>query len=288
VGASSSIGATTITVASGTGLVAGLALKVGSGATSEYAQVGVGYTTGTSVPVVGGGAGGGLLYAHTTSDAVVAASTHVFKQSINPSDRATYSITIFDTLTTVGYSGAALSDLDIKIDPKSAVTLSSKFKSFQGVPQSSMTPAYTARPPILGWQWLMTNAGASSTRGTSYDLKIKRKIDVIHSSDGIQSPREIFQGALDVDGSYKAIYENQTDLNLFLQYIQTPVTATLQQPVAAGGSSLTLTTSKSGFTKGKREWQTYVEASFSLSGIYNSTDAGILTATLTNFQSTAY
>ncbi len=278
---STSIGATSISVAAS--IAATSIISIGSGALQEYATVSAVSGSGPYILTVSA-----LTKAHASAVPVVSASSHSFRQSIDPADRATFSLTIFDTLTTRSYSGAAISDLDIKIDPKNAVTLQSKMKSFQNVSASAMTPAYTALPPALGWQWTMTNSGASTNRGLSMDMKVKRKLDVIHASTGVQSPRDIFQGALDVEATYKALYENQTDLNEFLNYLQEPVTATMTQPLAAGGSILTLTMSKAGFHKGKRAWQDYVEADFSMSGIYNSTDGGLLSATLTNFVTSAY
>lgn len=287
--ASTLVGATSISTA--VSIPVGTIVKVGTGVAVEYAKVtatsGTGpynltITTADSGPVVG------LVNAHASADPVVAASTHTFKQDVT-APKATYSLTVFDTLATYGYSDCVFSDLQIKIDPKAAVTLNTKAKSFPAAPQTAMTPAFTPLPPALGWQWLMTNAGASSDRGLSYDVTIKRAVDVIHSSDGTQGPREIFQGALEADGSYKAIFENTSDLNLYLKYLQMPATAKLQQPVSAGGASLDLTMSKSGWSKGTRDWGSdYVQASFSLSGIWNTTDGGSIAAVLKNFQTTAY
>ncbi len=231
----------------------------------------------------------GLTKAHAAAVPVVASSTHTFKQSINPALKATYSLTVYDTLTTLGYTDVVWSDFGIKIDPKASIMCSVKAKCLPGVSQSVMTPTYTSLTPLLGWEWIMQNAGAASTRGLSYDLSLKRAIDVIHSSDGTQGPREIFQGAITADGSYKALFENQTDLNLYANYLQLPASAVMQQPIAAGGASLALTMSKSGWYKGKREWgAAEVEASFSLSGIYNATDGGVVSAVLTNFLTAAY
>lgn len=290
--ANSLAGATTL---SSTASIAALTyIKVGTGAAIEYAYVtavsGIGPYTLTVTTVVGQTVG--LVNAHSSADPLIASSSHKFAQSSVPSTKATYSLTVYDTVGTLGYAGAAMSDLAIKIDPKAAVTFDVKYTTFPGVTQSAMTPTYTALPPLLGWEWNMTNAGGSSTRGLSLDYAIKRAVDPVHSSDGIQSPREIFQGALEADGTYKAIFENTTDLNLYLNYTQTPTTATLQQPASGTngiGASLGLTLSKSGYFKGKRDLSSnYVQADFSLSGIYNATDGGALTATLVNFQSAAY
>ena len=64
---------------------------------------------------------------------------------------------------------------------------------------------------------------------------------------------------------------------------------TAQQPVVRGGQSLALTSSKSAWTKGKRELsQPYAQADFSISGVANTVDGGAVQATLLNWQTTAY
>lgn len=287
----SSIGATTLP---STASIPALSyISVGTGASQEYAYVtavsGAGPYNLTVTTVVGQTVG--LTKAHIATDPLVSQTTHTFKQSPTAA-KATYSLTVYDTSTgtpTLGYTGAAFSEVGVKIDPKGAVSLTSKLKALPGTSQSTPTPSYTALPPVLGWQWAMTNAGGSSTRGLTFDLSLKRAVEAIHSSNGVQAPREIFQGALDADGTYKAIFENLTDLNLFTNYTQTPTTATLLQPAVFGGASLALTMSQSGWFKGKRDLASaYVQASFSLAGIYNATDAGSVSAVLKNFQTASY
>jgi hypothetical protein len=260
-----------------------------SGGTNlEYIQIGTvsgsgPYTANVTTPSTG------TQFAHTAAGgSAISQSTHTFKQ--NPTAAQTsWSLTKYDVFESRGFPGCKLSELSIKIDPKAAVTASAKFTGWLSAVQSNPTPTFSTVTPGLGWQWTMTNAGGSSTRGLTYDVMVKRPIEAIHSSDGVQNPREVFLGVLEADGTYKAIYESDADLNLYLQYLQQPATATITQPVTAGGSVLTFTTSKSGWYKGKVDLSTvYVSADFSLSGIYNTTDNGAFSATVTNYVSTAY
>lgn len=285
---SSSIGATSLSVAAS--IASGTYIQIDTATNLEYAKVT--NVTGSgpyTLTVTGAGLTGGLLNAHASSVAVVSTTTHTFKQNALAA-KATYSLTVDDTAGNVlGYTAATASDLQIKIDPKAIVSANLKMISMPGVTQSGITPTYTSVAPNLGWEWVMTNAGGTSDRGLTYDVTVKRAVEAIHSSNGVQAPREIFQGALEADGSYKALFSNNTDLNLYLQYTQTPTTATVTQPVAQGGMSLALTMSKSGWFKGKRDYSgSYVQADFSLSGIWNSTDSGSVSAVLNNYQTTAY
>lgn len=265
------------------------------GANTEYVQVGTVSGAGPfTAPITSPATG--TLYAHTAAGgSVTSQSTHTFKQ--NPTAaQSSWSLTKYDVATNAlgtavrGFPGCKIAECAIKIDPKAVMTFSTKYTGWLSAEQTpNPTPTFSSAIPGLGWEWTMTNAGGSSTRGLTYDLTVKRPAEAIHASTGTQQPREVFQGVLEADGTYKAIFENDTDLNLYLNYTQLPATATITQPVTSGGSVITLTTSKSGWFKGKVDLSTvYVSADFSLSGIYNSTDGGAIQATVTNFVSTAY
>lgn len=293
--AASTVGATSISTTAS--IPAGSVIKIDTAANIEYAVTGTPTGTGPyTIPlltVAGGTTPLALTIAHSSGAAVTTQTTHTFKQT-TASRPPSFSITVNDTVDTRGWVGCAISDLGIKIDPKGTVTFNPKFAGFPEGSQTTFTPSYTSTQPLLGWQWTMTNAGGSSTRGLTYDLALKRAAEVIHSSDGTQAPREVFTGGLESDGQYKAIFESLVDMNLFLNYTQTATSATLTQPPQAGGTqiggaSLTLTMSQSGYHKATRDLsQTYVQASFDLSGIANTTDSGVVQAVLKNFSTAAY
>ncbi|MEZ0066678.1 hypothetical protein ABIA32_002690 [Streptacidiphilus sp. MAP12-20] len=282
-------------VSSAVALPAGTVVKVGTGLALEYAwtdgaATGAGPYTSNVTTVLGrtGVNRVGLLNAHTSGDPVLTTTLHTFKQ--NPAIALpTYSFTYFDTVGYISCSYGRFSDLQIKIDPKGAISFSSKAMSFPSVPASLVAPAFSPYDPLMGWSWNMTSGGASSTRGLSYDATIKRAVEAIQASDGTQAPREVFAGAIEYSGTLKAIYENGLDLNLYLQNTQLPFIVSAQQPVVRGGQSLTVTSSKSAFTKGKRDLsQPYAQADFSIDGIANTTDGGVLQVALANWQTTAY
>ena len=280
----STAGATSISTAAT--IPVGSTIAIDTGTLLEYATTGTPSGSGPyTIPIVTPSTG--LMNAHASGVTVVAQSKHVFKQST--AALPSYSLTVYDTTQTLGYAGLKWTDLGIKIDPKATVTFSLKALALPGTVQSSAAETYSQYMPALGWAWTQTQNAVATTRGLTLDLTVKRAGEAINSSDGTQAPREIFVGAIESDGTYKAIFENQTDLNLFLQYSQQPIVATVTQPLSAGGQSLALTMSKSGWTTGKRDLsQSYVQASFALSGIYNTTDGGAVQATLMNFQTSAY
>jgi hypothetical protein len=288
---STTAGATSISTAASIPL--GSTIMIDTGVKTEYATTGTPTGSGPyTIPIATPSTG--LTNAHNSAATVVSQTTHTFKQSAATA-KPTYSLTQSNVLEAWGYTGQMLSDVSIKVDPKGIVTVGAKYMGWiPSIQAGPFTPAFTQPAPLLGWQLAMTNAGATSTRGLSYEMTLKRPIEAIHASNGSQQPREVFSGVLDADISYKAIYENDTDYNLYLQALQNnPTTMSLVQPVGAGvnaaGSSLTLTTTQGGWSKGKPDVSgTYVTADFDISGIYNATDSGSVQAVLKNFVSAAY
>lgn len=288
---SSIAGATSISTAAS--IPVGSTIMIDTGTKVEYATTGTPtgsgpYTIPIATPTTG------LTYAHNSAVAVVSQTTHTFKQSATQA-KPTYSLTQSNVYEAWGYAGCMLSDVSIKVDPKGIVTCGAKYMGWIPTVQAGpFTPAFSQPAPLLGWQFAMTNAGATSTRGLSYEMTLKRPIEAIHASNGSQQPREVFSGVLDADIAYKAIYENDNDYNLYLNALQNnPTSMSLVQPVGAGvdaaGSSLTLTTTQGGWSKGKPDVSgTYVTADFDISGVYNATDSGSVQAVLKNFTASAY
>lgn len=281
------VGATSISTAAT--IPAGTTIAIDTAANLEYAITGTPSGSGPyTIPITT--PAGGLAKAHNSAVTVLGQTTHTFKQSTTVA-KPTYSLVDSNVYETWGYPGMMLSEVDIKIDPKGMVTLGYKATGWIGVVQTGLTaPTFTTVQPMLGWQWAMTNAGGSSTRGLSYELNLKRDIEAIHASNGTQQPREVFTGVLDADVKYKAIYENDTDYNQYLQALQTsPTSAVVTQPLSQGGASLTLTNTQPATTKGTYDKSgTYVTLDAEISGVYNATDAGAIQVILKNWSTSAY
>lgn len=280
-----------MSISTGLSIPTGSTIMIDTGGKLETATTGVPSGSGPyTIPIVTPAAG--LTYTHASAATVVSQTTHTFKQSAS-TPKPTYSISEFNGLEVWGYTGCMLSDVSIKVDPKAICTVDAKFTGWIPTIQSA-TPAFSELAPLLGWQFTMTNAGAASIRGLSYTMDLKRPTEAIHASNGTQQPREVFSGVLDADITYKAIYENDTDYDLYLNALQNnPTSMVLTQPVGvgvnAGGCSLTLTTTQPGWSKGKPDMSgTYVTADFTINGIFNATDGGSVQAVLRNWTTTSY
>ena len=282
--ANCAVGATaltlTVTVPSGV-----IQISDAAGANLEWVQVTV---VGTNATVTSPATG--TRFAHTAAGgSVISQSTHVFTQNRTfATTWPTYSMTTDDGQDQMGWPGCVMSDLSMKIDPKGFLTFAPKYEGFPSATQSTFAYAASTSQPVVGWTWTVSNPGAS-TRGLTMDFTFKRALEAIHSSDGTQGPREVFPGALELDGTYKAVYDSANDMNLFRQYLQGVTTHLLTSPVTSGGQTIQVTMSKSGYTTGEADVATlYVSLAQNVSGIGNTVDSGVTTVTLKNYVSTAY
>jgi hypothetical protein len=287
--ATTTVGATSISTA--LSIPSGSTVRIDTGTKTEF------FTSGTptgagpfTIPITAvGGGGTTLTQGHTSGVAVQSAATHTFAQDQRATVIPSYSLTAFDKIETRGYPGCIESDLGIKIDPKGAVSADAKWMGFPSATQGNVASGYTNAQPFLGWQWGVILGGVASTRGITGDWTFKRATEAVHASDGTQGPREIWPGAIELDYKLKAIFENNTDFNQFLGYQDLVIVNTLTQPLAFGGSVLTITSSKQKYIKFAPDFSgTYLAADIDASAAFNATDNGVCTVTLTNFINTAY
>lgn len=289
----SAVNATSLSLTASVASNSTIQISDATGLNLEWVSVGTVTGSGpyTAPVVVGGGSGGNSTrYAHTAAGgSVISQSSHVFTQVRTFSTVwPTYSFTTDDGQDQLGWPGCVCSELSIKIDPKGYITMAPKFTGFPSATQSTFAYAASATQPIVGWGWTVSNPGAS-TRGLTMDFTFKRASEIIQASDGTQAPREVFAGAMEIDGAYKAVYDSANDMALFKAYTQGVTTHKVAQPVTTGGQSLQITMSKSGYTTGEADTgQPYLQLTQAVSGIANATDAGTVTATLVNYQTAAY
>jgi len=264
-------------------------LQVGTGTTLEYAQAGTPTGAGPYlVPIASG-----LQYAHAAGDPAQSQAAHLFQQ-----DRTTttawpsYSLTTDDGVDQLGWPGCCLGRVRLQIHDTGYARLVSDWSGWPPATVATFPEAQSTAQPFAGWSWAITTAGGTSTRGVSLDLALTRPLDIVLTCDGSQAPYVISPGAMRVAGSYKAIYDTPQDLNLYREAIQQPAVWTLTQPPLLGGASIAVTLSLSGWTAGAVSLEeTYVSASYKLSGIANLADSpsyGVSSVSLANFTQAPY
>jgi hypothetical protein len=269
---------------------AGAVLMLGSGDTLEYAEIGTPTGSGPySCPVVLPASG--LLYAHDSGDAAASQATHVFSQQGAGGVFAwpMFSLTMDDGTGPLGWPGCVFGSLAINLSKDGTGSLQASCSGFPPAAQDTFTYDASPAQPMQGWQWVITQDGTASTRGLSMALTLTRALQVQPCINGQQAPLIIWPGPLKADGSYSAIFEDDSDLGLYVSGAQQSCVHTVTQPVLAGGCSLSLTMPRSGWWDGEASQEdVYLSARFSLSGIADPPGGAAFTATLVNFWQSAY
>jgi hypothetical protein len=266
---------------------AGAVLMLGSGAALEYAQAGTPTGSGPyTVPLTTP-----LRFNHPDGDAAVSQSQHVFTQN---QEGPTYSwprwsLTCDDGTGPLGWPGTVVSSLAVKISSDGTAKLTASASGFPPAAVETFAWEGTAAQPAYGWSWAVTTGGGASTRGQQMDLTLHRDLGICPTVSGQQQPLGIWPGPLQADGTYTAIFEDDSDLSQFTSGIQDPVVHSLVQPVLAGGCSVTLTMPRSGWIAGEPVTAgDYLAATFQLSGIAQPAGGAAFTATVLNYVQSAY
>jgi hypothetical protein len=287
--ATAAVGATSISLDAEP--AAGAVLMLGTAGTNlEYAQIGTPtgagpYLCPVTLPVAG------LVNEHPAGDPAVSQASHQFAQvgAAGVFGPASYSLTMDDGTGPLGWPGCVFGGLTITLNKDGYGSLRA---SCSGMPPSTQdTFSYDASPmqPMAGWQWAITNGGSASTRGLAMTLRLSRVLQVTPAVNGQQAPVGIYPGALKIRGNYSAIFEDQSDMELYVAGQQDPCMHTMTQPTLAGGCSLTLNMPRSGWWDGEANpADTYLAATFSLAGIADPVGHGAFTATLVNYVQSAY
>ena len=295
-------------LALGAGPAPGTVLMVGAGDTLEYVQIGT--PAGTSCPTLTP-----LRFRHLAGEPVVSQSVHTFsQQQLGPTFAwPRYSLTMDDGTGPLGWPGCVFGSLQLVIGMDGLVKLRAACHGFppavlstdvydeaggdildeagNDIEDTSSAVAYdaTAAQPVYGWAWQITQGAGNSTRGLAMDLTLHRELQITPTVSGQQAPLGIWPGPLQADGTYTAIFEDETDISVFQAGTQAGVTHSLVQPVLAGGCSVALSMPRAGWWDGEADPSgDYLAAKFSLSGIAEPAGGTAFTATLVNYWQQAY
>ena len=181
------------------------------------------------------------------------------------------------------FAGMCLSELKLSWDVESKlVTYAAKGVSMGSVAAGSTpTAAPSSVPPMAAWRALM-GIGGPASGGTldptcvSFELTLKRKVDLVYGMQNSQDPIVIQRGPMACDGKAKFVATNEVPLNHMINNTQPQVQILMDNGiVGAGQRGLTVNFQQASFLnakldEGKQATQWDVE----IDGIANSTDAG--------------
>lgn len=176
------------------------------------------------------------------------------------------------------YTNAKMSELVIKWDPKTNLTWTGKALSNGSIVVANPTSSFSAIGPQAAWQASATIAGTILPQVLMMDVTFKRQqIDGIFTMQGVQTPYQIFAGALACTGNLSFIIENDTQMTQYLNSTQPTVLMTLTNGTGANQVQVQVQITKANFESGWKYKQTgtagFVEVGGPFKGIATTTDA---------------
>jgi hypothetical protein len=137
----------------------------------------------------------------------------------------TYTLSDYDAIDTRQFPGYVFSDLDFKFSADNLATISVKGLGLPALNNATKpVSSYSALPPIAGWTGAISIGGAVNDSVMECDVTIKRALTVINTVDNQKGPRNIFGGAVSVDGKLTIVAEDDSALLAYLNNTQPSLT----------------------------------------------------------------
>jgi hypothetical protein len=187
-------------------------------------------------------------------------------------------IFVYDGFNTRLFAGAKCSEVQLKYSPDQNLSYTSKWMAFQSMVVSNPTVSFTSLTPQGAWQASASINSVIVPNVLSADFTVKRDtMDAIQTMDGSQQATVIWAGPLSTTGNMMTTMEDDTNLNLYLNNSQPPVSFTLTNGTGASQVQAQLQMTKCQLTDA---WQPtitggkgYVEMGGPVSAVANTTDA---------------
>lgn len=250
------VGATSLTVTSGTGFATSQNVQVAAGATAETVKLT--NVSGTTLTF----ANNPLRFAHSTAAAVHTVTgpyTHNFAALNSGSGQPpTHTATDYTTLTpTVGaraYPSLCVAQLDFTGNSEQLFTAKVTGNSWVSAP-AGQTPTNTTNfvVPMPNWRSTVTVGGVQVFNVSEWQLTIKRQLQVYWTNQGFQNPYIIARGPLDVTGSLSySVAQDETPLTNMLNNTQPTLSIVINNGLSSTNQlQYTFAVNKCAFIKAK-------------------------------------
>lgn len=274
----STIGATTISAAAS--ITANTYIQIDTGLVAEVRQVtavsGTGpYTLTLDTP---------LYYAHASGSTVqpLTAGTYIHTFSLAANQPPSWTLTTYDGVQQEQFPGCVAEQLELKFTPDAGLTYTTSFVGFPSATATGAVQTYSTTVPFLGWEANLQIGGVSEPTLVDFTATIKRdKVEPIFGSNNSQTPRVIFASTLEHTGKMTFAFENEAQVNNFLNNTQPSINITLTEPNSGG--TLVITVSKASFDKAVKNFsKEYIELEIDYEALFNATDNGPGTIAVTN------
>ena len=212
-------------------------------------------------------------YAKTGSTAPY---SHTIAQKNNGLGQATsYTLTDFNGYNARAFAGMQGESFELKFNAEGLLEYTCMMKGWGSATATTPTPSFGSVPQVPVWTGTTTLGGTTVARLADGSVKVNRPTTPIFTVDGNQKPYQQFQGASEVTGSLKLVYEDDTDLTRFLSNTQPSLAINWAQGSGTSATSVAIQLTKCAFEVAKIDRsKDYVELDVTFRGLANATDVG--------------
>jgi len=203
-------------------------------------------------------------------------NTHAFSvKNTSDTQPTPFALWLFNSIDTRIYAGTKVDQLDVNFDPAGLLTYSAKVWSWMDGPVPAVTSSFSTVVPAPAWGCQATIGGTNVLYVEQAALSIKRPAFPIYTMQNLQDPYKVWTKPITVDGSMTCVFEDNTQLNNFLQNSQ-PTFTLLFTPTGANPNTIQFTMTKCNYETSKPKitgGNGFVELTINFVGLGNTTDA---------------
>jgi len=188
---------------------------------------------------------------------------------------AAYTLLDFYSANVRSWTGNQFHDFSLKFNADGLLEYDAKATGWQSATVATPTPSFTTVLPSVVWTGTVSVAGSTISNSTQGSIDMKRPVTPIYGIANVQTPYQVFVGALEVTGKITFLMENDTQLTNYLTNTQPALVFNWTTGTGATQTSIQATMTKGAYTLAVIERsKDFVEVMVDINAQGNTTDVG--------------
>jgi hypothetical protein len=173
------------------------------------------------------------------------------------------------------YAGHQFHDFSLKWSADGLLEYDAKSTGWQSATVSTPTPSFSTVLPTAVWVGTVSVAGTTISTNTMGNIDLKRPVTPVYGISNVQTPYQVFLGALEVTGKATFLMENDTQLTNYLSNTQPALVFNWTTGSGATQTQIQATMTKGAYTLAVIERsKDFVEVMVDFNAQGNLTDSG--------------
>jgi hypothetical protein len=173
------------------------------------------------------------------------------------------------------YAGHQFHDFSLKWSADGLLEYDAKSTGWQSSSVSTPTPSFSTVLPSVVWTGTVSVGGTQISTNTQGNIDMKRTVTPVYGISNVQTPYQVFLGALETMGKATFLMENDTQLTNYLTNTQPALVFNWTTGTGATQTSIQATMTKGAYTLAVIERsKDFVEVLVDFNAQGNLTDSG--------------